>query len=60
MLIDTSTIYSFLPLATTGSICQKSPPRTTVFPPKDFSPLCGSLKRKISLSERSKASKQFR
>ncbi len=30
------------PLGTTGRICQKSPPRTTVFPPKIFSVACAS------------------
>ncbi len=30
------------PLGTTGKICQKSPPRTTVFPPKIFSVACAS------------------
>ncbi len=30
------------PLGTTGKICRKSPPRTTVFPPKIFSVACAS------------------
>jgi hypothetical protein len=30
------------PLGITGRICQKSPPRTTVFPPKIFSVACAS------------------
>ncbi len=30
------------PLWTTSKICQKSPPRTTVFPPKIFSVACAS------------------
>ncbi len=30
------------PLGTTSKICQKSPPRTTVFPPKIFSVTCAS------------------
>ncbi|KAH9530383.1 hypothetical protein CY35_U001500, partial [Sphagnum magellanicum] len=30
------------PLGTIGRICQKSPPRTTIFPPKIFSVACAS------------------
>ncbi|KAH8954739.1 hypothetical protein BDL97_08G096800, partial [Sphagnum fallax] len=30
------------PLGTTGKICRKSPPRTTVFPPKILSIACAS------------------
>ncbi len=33
---------SRLPLGTTGRICQKSPPKTTVLPPKIFSIACAS------------------
>ncbi len=33
---------SCLPLGTTGKIYRKSPPRTTVFPPKIFSVACAS------------------
>ncbi len=34
---EAMTMSSCLPLGTTGRICQKSPPRTTIFPPKIFS-----------------------
>jgi hypothetical protein len=36
-LIDACTTSCLLPLGTTGSICRKSPPKTTSFPPKTFS-----------------------
>ncbi len=45
------------PLRTTSRICQKSPPRTTVFPPKIFSVVCASSNCIKSHRVRSTASK---
>ena len=59
LVIDASTICSLRPFAITGKICLKSPPTTTVLPPKGLSALLLAVKCKISLSERSTASKQF-
>jgi len=39
---ETLTMSSHLPLGTTGKIYQKSPPKTTIFPPKIFSVACAS------------------
>ncbi len=39
---ETLTMSSCLPLGTIGRICQKSPPRTMVFPPKILSIACAS------------------
>jgi len=44
-------------LGTTGKICQKSPPRTMVFPPKIFSIACASSNCIKSRRVRSTASK---
>ncbi len=48
------------PLETTGRICQKSPPRTTVFPPKIFSVACASSNCIKSRRVRSTALKAWR
>ncbi len=48
------------PLGITGKICRKSPPRTTVFPPKIFSVACASFNYIKSRKVRSTASKARR
>ncbi len=48
------------PLGTTSKICQKSPPRTTVFPPKIFSIACASSNYIKSHKVRSTTSKARR
>jgi len=50
---------SLLPLGTTGRICRKSPPSTTVIPPNGFSLLFWFVNLSISLRLLSSASKQF-
>uniref|UniRef100_A0A0A9BMM3 Uncharacterized protein n=1 Tax=Arundo donax TaxID=35708 RepID=A0A0A9BMM3_ARUDO len=58
-LIDAFTMCSLLPLGTTGSICRKSPPSTTVIPPNGFASAFSFVNLSISLRLLSSASKQF-
>jgi len=55
----TLTMSSRPPLETTSRICRKSPPRTTVFPPKIFSVACASSNYIKSCKVRSTASKAW-
>uniref|UniRef100_A0A0A9G6R7 Uncharacterized protein n=1 Tax=Arundo donax TaxID=35708 RepID=A0A0A9G6R7_ARUDO len=57
--IDAFTMCSLLPFGTTGRICLKSPPSTTVMPPNGFLSLLSLLNLSISLRLLSSASKQF-
>lgn len=57
-LMDASTVSCILPFGITGKIFQKSPPKTTVFPPNGNSILIGLLNLKMSLMLLYNASKQ--
>jgi hypothetical protein len=49
LLMDAVTMLSLLPFGKTGSIWQKSPPRTTIIPPNGLSLIFSFLCLNISL-----------
>jgi hypothetical protein len=59
-LTEASTISYLVPFRTTGNICLKSPPKTTVIPPKGLNSFRGSFLDMISRNDQSAASKHHR